>query len=54
VAGIVFALVAIMHLLRLFYKTNIIISGRMIPLWISGVGFIISAILSVWMFLVLY
>lgn len=51
VAGIVFAFVALMHLLRISYKTQIIIGGKLIPIWISMIGFIIPLVLSIWMFI---
>lgn len=50
-AGSVFGFVGFMHLLRLIFKVRIIIAGKIIPLWVSAAGFIIPAILSVWMFL---
>lgn len=51
VAGIIFGLVALMHLLRLFYKTEVIMGGKIIPMWVSGIGFIVPLLLSVWMFM---
>lgn len=50
VAGIIFALVALMHLLRIRYKMQITIAGKTIPISISVIGFIISLTLSIWMF----
>lgn len=50
VAGIIFGFVALMHLLRLIYKTPVIIAKKTIPLWVSGLGFIIPLLLSIWMF----
>jgi hypothetical protein len=51
VAGIIFAIVTFMHLLRLIFKTEVIIRGKIIPMKISVIGFIIPLILSVWMFI---
>ncbi len=51
VAGIVFGFVAFMHLVRLFLKIEIIISGKLIPMWVSVVGFILPLSLSIWMFI---
>jgi len=51
VAGCVFGFVALMHLLRLIYKVEITIGPVNIPQWLSVLGFIIPASLSVWMFM---
>ncbi|HTM64318.1 MAG TPA: hypothetical protein VL360_07430 [Gammaproteobacteria bacterium] len=53
VAGIVFAIVAIIHLLRLVTKFDIIIAGKHIPLWVNVVGLIVAGGLSWWMFAVM-
>jgi len=50
VAGSIFALVAFLHLLRLFYKTKITIAKKTIPMNVSVIGFIITAALAFWMF----
>ena len=49
-AGIVFGLVAVVHLLRLVYKFEVVIAGKSIPLWANVVGFLIAGSLSIWMF----
>jgi len=51
VAGIIFGFVSLMHLLRLVYKARVIIAEKTIPIWISGIGFILPLILSIWMFM---
>lgn len=50
VAGIVFALVALLHLARLYFQFPIIVDQMMVPYWINGVGLIIATFLSIWMF----
>ncbi|EKD54321.1 MAG: hypothetical protein ACD_60C00094G0001 [uncultured bacterium] len=50
VAGIVFGLVALVHILRLVLKFDVIIAGKPIPMWGSVVGLVISLILMLWMF----
>ena len=50
VAGIVFGLVALMHLLRLYYQYPIFFNTTLVPLWANVVGFLISGALSFWMF----
>ncbi|MEO7047569.1 MAG: hypothetical protein ABI091_19885 [Ferruginibacter sp.] len=51
VAGTLFGIVALMHVLRLFYRTEIIIGGKVIPMWLSIIGFILPLGLSIWMFM---
>jgi hypothetical protein len=46
VAGAIFLLVAVMHLLRLIFKWEVIFAGRPIPMWVSGVGLVIAAYLA--------
>lgn len=50
VTGIVFVIVALMHLLRLIYKSEVVIAGKVIPMWVSKVGFIIPLVLAIWVF----
>ena len=49
-AGIIFALVALVHLLRLVYRFDVVIAGKSIPLWANVVGLLISGSMSIWMF----
>ncbi|HEV2614376.1 MAG TPA: hypothetical protein VGV92_06675 [Gammaproteobacteria bacterium] len=49
-AGVVFGFVALMHLLRLFYKVKVVFGKTEIPMWVSVVGFIVPLCLSFWMF----
>jgi uncharacterized membrane protein YecN with MAPEG domain len=50
VAGIIFLIVAIMHLLRLILKVEITISGHALPMSASYWGIGIALLLSIWMF----
>lgn len=50
VAGIIFGLVAVGHLLRIIYLPELIIAGYPIPLFYNMIGFIIALILCIWMF----
>ncbi|MEO8402480.1 MAG: hypothetical protein ABI597_11935 [Gammaproteobacteria bacterium] len=50
VAGIVFGFASFMQLVRLITKAEVRIAGKNIPMWASGVGFIVALSLSVWMF----
>ena len=51
IAGIVFALVALVHLWRLVFAVEIVVDGFTLPMWVSVVGFIITIVLSLLMFL---
>ena len=51
VAGIIFSLVALMHLLRLFYHWKILVAGYTIPMSVSVAGLFITVILALWMFI---
>lgn len=50
VAGIVFTLVALLHIWRLATGEMIVIGTEVLPLWANVVGLIISALLAAWMF----
>ncbi len=49
VAGTVFALVCLGHLLRIITQADVLIAGRQIPVWVNAVGFVIAGGLSLWM-----
>jgi hypothetical protein len=48
VAAVLFAIFALLHLLRLLNQVQVIIGGQTIPLWISILIALISALLSFW------
>jgi membrane protein implicated in regulation of membrane protease activity len=48
IAGIIFFLVAILHLLRIITKVPILVSGWLIPIWVNWMGFVVTGLLSVW------
>lgn len=50
VAGIVFSVVALAHLLRILYHVVIVIAGYTIPMWLSYVALIVAFALAVLMF----
>ena len=50
VAGVIFLLVSIVHLLRVILRTQVTIAGFVLPIGASVFGFIISLLLSLWMF----
>ena len=51
VAGIMFGLFALVHLIRLFSKFEVTVGGRIIPMWVSVVGLLVAVTLSLWMFM---
>ena len=46
IAGIVFLLVAIAHLLRMALGTPVIVEGVSIPMWASAIALVVTAFLS--------
>ena len=48
VASVLFAIFALLHLLRLLNQVQVIIGGQTIPLWISVLIALIAALLSFW------
>jgi hypothetical protein len=50
VAGIIFALVALAHLARIGFQIPLVVGTTEVPYTVNIVGFIISALLSYWMF----
>lgn len=53
ISAVIFLLVSIMHMFRLFYKTEVIIGCWRIPMWVSIFGSILPLFLSVWIFTLL-
>ncbi len=47
IAAVIFALVSIMHLLRLFLGWEVTVSGMAVPMWASVLGLVIAAGLAV-------
>jgi hypothetical protein len=45
-AGLVFALVALLHVLRLYAGWPIVIGNWAVPLWFSWIGFVVAGALS--------
>ena len=45
-AGVIFALVALAHLARIFMDWPVVIDGWTVPLWLSGIAFIVAGGLS--------
>jgi hypothetical protein len=49
VAGTVFGLVCLGHLLRIITQVDVLIAGREVPVWVNAVGVLIAGGLSLWM-----
>ncbi|MCE0724496.1 MULTISPECIES: hypothetical protein [Legionella] len=50
VAGLIFTLVALIHVLRIIYYWQVTVAGYSIPMSASSVALSVSAILAIWMF----
>lgn len=49
VASVVFALVALGHIVRLIKHAHVMVATHEIPMWISVAGLIVAGVLSIWM-----
>ena len=50
ISGVIFAVVALAHLVRLLLAWPVVVAGLAIPLWLSGMAVVATAALSVWAF----
>lgn len=46
--ALLFTIISILHLVRAFAGWEVVFAGWSIPMWVSGVAFVISAIIAVW------
>jgi len=51
VAGGIFGLIALLHLVRVFARWDAAIAGFSLPLWLSTAAFVVAGALSLWFFL---
>jgi hypothetical protein len=51
IAGAIFIIVAILHLIRLILKLHVTIGQWEVPMFISIVGLILGGVLGMWMFI---
>ena len=42
-AVVIFALIAVMQLLRFILSWEVIVNGVIVPVWVSGIAFVIAA-----------
>lgn len=47
VVTVVFSLIAVVHLLRLFFHWQVTVHGVIVPIWISIPGFLITGVLAI-------
>jgi hypothetical protein len=45
-AGLIFLLIAIMHVLRLAFKWEVVLNGWPAPMWVSAAAIVIAAYLA--------
>jgi protein-S-isoprenylcysteine O-methyltransferase Ste14 len=50
ISAIIFALVALLHVYRLFTNFQVVLGSHTIPLWMSYVGVIVPGILAIMLF----
>ena len=48
--AILLSIIAVVHILRLVFHTEVLIGGWVLPMWVSGVGAVAAAVLSVLVF----
>jgi len=51
VAGSLFLIAAVLHVLRVVFLVRILVGSHWIPLRVSAVGAVITLVLAVWMFM---
>lgn len=51
VAGIFFAIMALVQLTRLYLQFPLIVGSTPVPLWVNAIAFAVTSLLSVWMFI---
>jgi len=50
ITGTIFGIIACMHLARLTMSCEVSLGGFVLPLWISWLGLLVAAALSIWAF----
>ena len=48
-SGVVFATVAVAHVVHLTTGVGIVVDGVILPVWVSFLGALIAALLAIWM-----
>lgn len=47
IAAVIFAVIALLHILRLSLRWEVTVSGMVVPMWVSVAGLVIAAGLAV-------
>ena len=50
VSGIIFLLIAIMHLARVIIKFNLVVADYPVPIWMNMVAVVVALVFAIWMF----
>lgn len=48
-SGILFGLMALAQIMRLWIRPDVLVSGHHVPLWPSGLAFLVLAGMCIWM-----
>ena len=48
-SAVIFAVLAVVHAVRLITGFGIVVAGIVVPVWLSLLGMLIAAVLAVWM-----
>jgi hypothetical protein len=48
VAGLIFAVVALLHLLRIYMDWPVVIADWSVPMWVSWIALVVAGILAIW------
>jgi hypothetical protein len=46
VVGLIFLLIAVIHILRLVFKWEAVLNGWVVPMWVSALALLITAYLA--------
>ena len=49
VAGTIFGIVSLAHMLRFFMHADVVIASYAVPMWVSVAAFAVTGALSLWM-----
>jgi hypothetical protein len=49
VASVVFAIVSLLQLIRVFLGAEVAVNGHLVPIWASFIAFLVTGFLSIWM-----
>ena len=48
VAGVIFAVVALLHLLRIYMGWPVVIGDWSAPMWVSWIALVVAGVLAIW------